>query len=162
MSTPVVALAGHPEFFYYTLLVAGFYSAVRLVLAWQRLAVSRWQLAGGTRQVTARKGRGTAKRNSQSATRNPQSAIRILKLSGWLLALALLGIASGALQLIPLYELVTLNFRDGSASLQQVLGWAWPSRHVLTFFLPDIFGNPSHHAWFDLWALRMDETLEKC
>lgn len=154
----IVALAGHPEFFYYTLLVAGFYSAVRLVLAWRRLAVSRWQLAGGTWHATDRKGRGAAKRNSQPALRNPQPAIRILKLSGWLLALALLGIASGAVQLVPLYELVTLNFRAGSATLQQVLGWAWPSRHVLTFFLPDVFGNPSHHAWFDLWSLRMESA----
>jgi len=65
--------------------------------------------------------------------------------------MASLGVAAGGLQLLPLIELVPLNFREGSASLQQVLEWAWPTRHVLTFFLPDVFGNPSHHAWFDLW-----------
>ncbi|MCB0185683.1 MAG: hypothetical protein KDE31_15550, partial [Caldilineaceae bacterium] len=78
----------------------------------------------------------------------------MLKLTGWLLLMAVLGVAAGAIQLVPLLELVPLNFREGSASFQQVVGWAWPSRHVLTFFLPDIFGNPSHHAWFDLWQWR--------
>ncbi|MEZ4637982.1 MAG: hypothetical protein R2856_23980 [Caldilineaceae bacterium] len=159
----VVALAGHPEFFYYTLLVAGMYSAARLVMAWSRIGERQKPRRQPTAAVGAHKAKGQrsrlAIRNSQSATRNSQPAIRILKLAGWLLALALVGIASGAVQLVPLYELVTLNFREGSASLQQVLDWAWPSRHVLTFFLPDVFGNPSHHAWLDLWNLRMDDTL---
>ncbi|MEZ4726670.1 MAG: oligosaccharide flippase family protein [Caldilineaceae bacterium] len=66
--------------------------------------------------------------------------------------MASLGVAAGGIQLLPLIELVPLNFREGSASFQQVLEWAWPTRHVLTFFLPDLFGNPSHHAWFDLWS----------
>ena len=140
----LVALAGHPEFFYYTLLVAGMYSAARLVIAWQRISTQRrkeakTQRIDGGRQTT------------DGSPRIPHSAFRILKLAGWLLVLALLGIAAGAVQLLPLFELVNLNFREGSASYQQVVGWAWPSRHILTFFLPDIFGNPSHHAWFDLW-----------
>ncbi|MCB0143988.1 MAG: hypothetical protein KDE50_29115, partial [Caldilineaceae bacterium] len=75
----------------------------------------------------------------------------MLKLAGWLLALAVFGIGLGAVQLLPLIELLPLNFRQGSASFQQVLEWAWPSRHVLALFLPDVFGNPSHHAWFDIW-----------
>ena len=78
-------------------------------------------------------------------------ATRILKLAAWLLTIAVLGVAAGGVQLLPLLELVPLNFREGSATLQQVLDWAWPTRHVLTFFLPDVFGNPSHHAWFDIW-----------
>jgi hypothetical protein len=77
---------------------------------------------------------------------------RILKLAGWLLTMAVLGVALGAVQLLPLVELLPLNFREGSASLAQVREWAWPSRHVLTFALPNIFGNPSHHQWFDIWA----------
>ena len=135
----LVALAGHPEFFYYTLLVAGMYSAARLVIAWRRIA-----------------GRTTDDRRTTTnvPVRNTHYALRITKLSGWLLILALLGIATGAVQILPLFELVNLNFREGSASYQQVVGWAWPSRHILTFFLPDVFGNPSHHAWFDLWNLR--------
>jgi O-antigen/teichoic acid export membrane protein len=66
--------------------------------------------------------------------------------------MAVLGVAAGGVQLLPLIELLPLNFRQGSASYQEVVGWAWPMRHVLTFFLPDLFGNPSHHEWFDLWS----------
>jgi len=142
----VVALAGHPEFFYYTLLVAGMYSAARLGIAWRRIST---QKDDGGRQTT-----DSASRPSPLAPRIPHSATRILKLSVWLLVLALLGIASGAVQILPLFELVSLNFREGSASYQDVVGWAWPNRHILTFLLPDVFGNPSHHAWFDLWNLR--------
>jgi hypothetical protein len=35
--------------------------------------------------------------------------------------------------------------------LQQVRDWAWPSRQIITFFLPDFFGTPTHHASFDIW-----------
>ena len=77
---------------------------------------------------------------------------RTVKLAGWLLAMVLLGIGLGAVQLLPLLELLPQNFREGSASLEQIRGWAWPSRHVLAMFLPNIFGNPSHHQWFDIWS----------
>ncbi len=74
-----------------------------------------------------------------------------LRLAGWLLLMVALGLALGGAQLIPLYELVTQSFREGSASLQQVRDWAWPSRQIITFLLPDAFGNPTHHAYFDIW-----------
>ncbi|MBX2998053.1 MAG: flippase [Caldilineaceae bacterium] len=143
----LVALAGHPEFLYYTLLVAGIYAATRLLIAWKRLADDGRQIAD---EVAGSKLQVAGSVNS----RTTHYALRILNLAGWLLVMALLGIAAGAVQIAPLYELVTLNFREGSASFRQVLEWAWPSRHVLTFILPDIFGNPSHHHWFDLWNLR--------
>ncbi len=125
----LVVLAGHPELIYYTLLVAGAYSAMRLLVAGRRLrsmeagAVSRRAVAG-----------------------------RLAKLGGWLLTMAALGVALGAVQLIPLLELLPLNFRAGSASLQQVRDWAWPLRQLLTFWLPNVFGSPSHHQWYDIWA----------
>ncbi|HRJ40519.1 MAG TPA: oligosaccharide flippase family protein, partial [Caldilineaceae bacterium] len=68
--------------------------------------------------------------------------------------LAFLGVALGGVQLLPLFDLVTLNFREGSASYEQIIGWAWPSRQILTFALPNFFGSPSHHAWFDLWEMQ--------
>lgn len=123
----LVVLAGHPELIYYTLLVAGAYSLVRLGVAW------RWI------------------RHAQPATPASQLLTRLLILALWLLAMVGLGVALGAVQLLPLLELLPLNFREGSASLQQVLDWAWPTRQVLTFALPNLFGNPSHHHWFDLW-----------
>ena len=120
----LVVLAGHPELIYYTLLVAGAFSGVRLVAAYRRLRA------------------GSAFWPALACT---------LRLAGWLATLALLGVAVGAAQLIPLVELLPHNFREGNATLQQVTGWAWPSRHLLTFALPNLFGNPSHHGWFDLW-----------
>lgn len=74
---------------------------------------------------------------------------RPLRLAGWLLAMVVVGLALGAVQLIPLYELVSTSFRQGSASFDEVVGWAWPSRQIITFLLPDFFGNPSHHGWWD-------------
>jgi O-antigen/teichoic acid export membrane protein len=123
----VMILAGHPELIYYTLLVSGAYTLVRLAVAW------RW--------IAARADRGLGR----PLTR------RLLGLAVWLLGMAGLGVALGGVQLLPLLELLPLNFRDGSATLAQVVGWAWPVRHVLTFVLPDVFGNPTHHAWFDIW-----------
>lgn len=74
-----------------------------------------------------------------------------LRLAAWLVVMVALGLALGGAQLVPLYELVTQSFREGSASLQQVRDWAWPSRQIVTFLLPDAFGNPTHHAYFDIW-----------
>ena len=114
----VQMLAGHVEIIYYTLLVAGFYSAWRLVQLWRRLGTVR----------------------------------PVLWLVVWLLVMVGLGLALGAVQFIPLYELVDTSFRQGSVDYSDVVGWAWPNRQILTFFVPDIFGNPSHHTYRDLWS----------
>ncbi|MFN3333112.1 MAG: YfhO family protein, partial [Caldilinea sp.] len=125
----LVVLAGHPELIYYTMLTAGAYSFVRLASAFFRIRKDDLAV------------------NSKGAP-----LVRTVKLGSWLLAMAMLGVGLGAVQLLPLLELLPLNFREGSASLAEVLGWAWPVRHVLTFALPNIFGSPSHHQWFDIWA----------
>jgi O-antigen/teichoic acid export membrane protein len=75
---------------------------------------------------------------------------RLAHVAGSLILMAALGTGLGAIQLIPLYELVQLNFRQGSASYEQVVGWAYPVRQLVTFLVPDFFGNPSHHSYFDL------------
>lgn len=126
----LVALAGHPELIYYTMLTAGAFALARLIALYLRM-----------------------RRMAESSAEGRQGTplLRTVKLAGWLLAMAVLGIGLGAVQLIPMLELLPLNFREGSASLAQVLGWAWPVRHLLTFVLPNVFGNPSHHAWFDIW-----------
>lgn len=71
----------------------------------------------------------------------------------WLLGMVVLGAALGAVQLVPLYELVRVNFRQGSASYWEVVGWALPLRRAISFLIPDFFGNPSHHSYFDLLSL---------
>ena len=109
------ALAGHPEIVVITLLAAGFYSLLRLLILWRRIGALG----------------------------------RVARLASWLLVMVGVGIALGAVQLVPLFELVSTSFREGSASYDQVVGWAWPVRQIITFLLPDFFGNPSHHGWFD-------------
>ncbi|MCB0178237.1 MAG: oligosaccharide flippase family protein [Anaerolineae bacterium] len=73
-----------------------------------------------------------------------------LTLGGWLLAMIGLGIGLGAVQLAPMYEVVTHNFRDNSVSLAQVRGWALPLRRIISFVIPDFFGSPAHHGYFDV------------
>ncbi len=126
-----MVLAGHPELIYYTILVSAAYALVRMIAAWR---------------IIRRDDR------SASKSRRGTALLRIAVLGVWLLIMAVLGIALGAIQLIPLMELLPQNFRAGSVAFQQVLEWAWPSRHVLTFWLPDVFGNPSHHRWYDIWS----------
>ncbi len=66
-------------------------------------------------------------------------------------AMAALGIGLASVQILPLYELVSQNFRQASASLAEVRGYAFPARHIFAFLMPDIFGNPSHHGYFDIF-----------
>lgn len=66
------------------------------------------------------------------------------------LGMVALGGGLAAVQLVPLFELVTQNFRQGSASYEQVVSWAYTWRNALTFLIPDLWGNPSHTAYFDL------------
>ena len=72
----------------------------------------------------------------------------------WLMIMVILGLALGAVQLIPLHELVSSSFRQDSASYQQVVGWAYPPRRLIAFVVPDFFGNPSHHSYFDVFSLQ--------
>lgn len=71
---------------------------------------------------------------------------------GWLLVMGLGGAAIASVQLLPLLELVTRNFRGaGRSTLEQVRSYAFPSRYVLMWLLPNFYGNPSQHAYFDLF-----------
>ncbi len=144
----VMILAGHPELIYYTLLVAGAYSGVRLLAAWRMIGRSKIE----DRATDDLSSLETASDRGSSILNLRSSFSVIFRLAVWLLVMVFLGVALGAIQLIPLLELVPMNFREGSASLAQVREWAWPSRHVLTFPLPNIFGSPSHHGWFDIWT----------
>jgi hypothetical protein len=105
----------------------------------------------------SRSGERDEKPAEASSPEKPETVFRIATLStlraaGWLLVMVTLGLAIGAVQLIPLYELVQQNFREGSATLAQIRGWAWPSRQIITFLLPDFFGNPTSHTYFDIWT----------
>jgi len=80
---------------------------------------------------------------------------RTLYLGLGVLAMAILGLGLGGIQLIPLYELVTRSFRQDSAGYQEIIGWAYPKRQIITFLAPNFFGNPAHHSYFDLLGRRI-------
>jgi len=117
-------LAGHPEITYYTVLVMGVYALSRLGYELLR-----------QRRDTACWARG-------------------LRSGLWLALMAGIGISIGAAQLVPLYEFVSVNFRQGSESYKTIIGWAFKPRRLIAFFVPNFFGNPSHHAWFDILRWR--------
>ncbi|MHB9033257.1 MAG: oligosaccharide flippase family protein [Anaerolineae bacterium] len=65
---------------------------------------------------------------------------------------AILGVGLGSAQWMPLLELVRQNFREGSTSFTEVRSWAWPWRQVFAMFMPDIYGNPTHHTYLNLFS----------
>ncbi|MGC9358609.1 MAG: hypothetical protein ACP5GX_12110, partial [Anaerolineae bacterium] len=85
------------------------------------------------------------------ALRTPRPLWRseILSPALGLLLMVALGLGLGAVQLIPFYEIASLSFRQESATLQEVLGWAYPARRLITFLVPNFFGNPTHHVFHD-------------
>ncbi len=70
----------------------------------------------------------------------------------WLTVMVVLGIGIGAVQLIPMVEAVRTNFREGGATLDQIRGWAYPVRRLIAFLMPNFFGNPTHHAFWDIFT----------
>lgn len=116
-------LAGHVEMSYYILLVLALYAA--------------WRILGGNVSSRARRIDGWG----------------IVRAGAVMTGIVALSFALAAIQILPLFELVRLNFREGSASYSDVAGWALPTRQVLTFFMPDFFGNPTHHAYLDIYDL---------
>ncbi len=73
-----------------------------------------------------------------------------VRLAAWGGLMVGLGLGLGSVQLIPLLELVTRSFREGSVTYADVVGWAYPARQIITFLVPDFFGNPAHHGYWDL------------
>lgn len=111
-------LAGHVEITYYTLIIAGYYAAGRLLMELSRTRTIKPLIA-------------------------PACAM---------LAMVALGLGLGATQFLPLFEAAQNNFRTASTTFDQVLGWAHKPRDIVQFLLPNFYGNPSHHAIFDIFS----------
>ncbi len=117
-------LAGHPEVIYYSGLVTAAFAVYRL-----------------------------AGRALDRSAGPPVVRLKSLpRPMGMLALMASLGVGLGAVQLAPLIDLVRYNFRTGSATFEQIVGWAYPPRHLLAFLIPDVFGSPTHHRYFDLFS----------
>ncbi len=118
-------LAGHAEVLYFLLLVSAFYTGWRLI----------HQLANSHSSGAGKLGIGTLGYRA-----------------GWILVMVVLGLGLGAIQLVPSAELVNSSFREGRASLSQIRGWAYPVRRVLAFLVPNLYGNPAHHDYLNLFT----------
>jgi len=93
-------------------------------------------------------------RLSYTALTTPRAQWRaeVLSPAAGLLLMMVLGLGLGAVQFIPLYEVVRTSFRQGAVTLEQVLSWAYPKRRILTFLVPNFFGNPTHTTLRDLFT----------
>lgn len=119
-------LAGHVEITYYTLIITAYYAAMRL--GWAAFAPAS-QKAALSKRLRWAVGRGF-----------------------WLMAMVGLGLGLGAIQFIPLFELVSVNYRDGRTTLDQVLDWAHKPRDIVQFIMPNFYGSPAHHNYYDLFT----------
>jgi O-antigen/teichoic acid export membrane protein len=124
-------LAGHAEFTYYTLLVMGLYALWRVG--------TQFKIAQNESQMDNSEASRPAHGASYLARRASMAFV-------WLAAMVATGLLVGAIQLIPLFEVGQINFRAGSASFEEVRGWAFPPRNVITFLLPDFYGNPTDQS----------------
>ncbi len=77
---------------------------------------------------------------------------KLLQSCAWLTAMIGLGLALGAIQFLPMLEVGLHNFREDSVSLHEVVSWSYPWRRVIAFFVPNFFGNESHHAYLDVFS----------
>ncbi len=73
-----------------------------------------------------------------------EAAPAVLALSG----IAVIGGLLAGVQLLPFFELARENFRSGLVTYQEVIGFALPKQQVLSFVMPDVFGNPTHSSYF--------------
>ncbi len=96
----------------------------------------------------------SAWRLAHTALTHPRATWRaeVLSPALGLLLMAGLGLALGAIQLIPLYEVVQGSFRQGAVTLSDVLGWAYPKRRIITFLIPNLFGNPTHTTLWNFFT----------
>lgn len=77
---------------------------------------------------------------------------RGLTLGAWLMAAALVGGMLAAVQLVPLAELARANWRSGSEAYDTIAGYAFGLRQLVTFLVPNFYGNPADHSAWDVVA----------
>ena len=133
------AMAWNPEFFAYAFLFGTSYTMVRLVALYRNL----WR----QEQVE----RDPENGDPRIAWFRSQALPRTLKQCTWLGIMLVLGLSMAAVQIIPFVENTIYSFQDTSTSFQTISDLAWPKRQILTFWVPNAYGNPSHHRWFDFW-----------
>jgi O-antigen/teichoic acid export membrane protein len=96
----------------------------------------------------------SAWRLSHALITNPRVAWRaeVVSPAFGVVLIVVLGLMLGAVQLLPIYEVARDSFRQGAVTLREVLGWAYPKRRIITFLIPNFFGNPTHRSLVDLFS----------
>ncbi len=69
----------------------------------------------------------------------------------WSVAMVALGFALAGVQFIPLLEFAQTNWRSERSSIETVLSYAHPLRDVIQFIMPNFYGSPAHHSYFDVF-----------
>jgi O-antigen/teichoic acid export membrane protein len=138
----VQILAGHVEITYYSLLVTASYTA------WKLAAILYSILRNGRPAAAAQ----SADRLSGDRLSGDKWYLALVRPGAWVLLTVAAGLMLGAIQFIPFVEVGSANFREGSASLAEIRGWAFPVRRLATLAMPDFFGNPADHSYFDVFS----------
>lgn len=95
----------------------------------------------------------TALRLGILAYQQPQDLKTHLASGLFALGMVILGFGIGAAQFIPNLEAANNSFRaDREDSYEMVLSYALPKRHLVKWFLPNAFGNPAHHRYWDVFT----------
>ncbi len=68
------------------------------------------------------------------------------------LLLVALGVGLGAAQFIPFLEVADDSFRTERSTLDDVRDYALPARHVAKWLLPNVYGNPTHYHYLDVFT----------
>lgn len=76
--------------------------------------------------------------------------LRTLAAAAALLGMVGLGSSLAAVQIVPFGEAISANFRAGFVTYDDVIGYALPKQRVLSFVMPDFFGDPSVHSYRDI------------
>lgn len=77
----------------------------------------------------------------------------------WLVVMVVLGGALGALQLVPLFELLATSFRAERAEFATVLSYGFPkSLGWIRWLVPNFFGSEAQHTYFNWFSLTTAAT----
>ena len=142
------AMAGNPELLLYTVVFCTGYILLRLMGLYLNLVRDMRAVSLTTVEFQS------VEPPEPLGWWQPTALHRVVKQSLWLALMLVLGLGMAAVQIIPFAENWLFSFRDTTATFQQVSDLAWPKRQLLTLWIPNAFGNPTHHQWFDIWNLR--------
>ncbi len=79
-----------------------------------------------------------------------------------LVGMVVIGFAIGMVQFLPNVQAANNSFRSSrpDSTLSEVREFALPIRHIAKFLMPNVYGNPAHHEYFDVFEGEMVTVQE--